>query len=412
MLVVHAADLHLDSPLSGLEPYEGAPLEEIRGASRRALQGLVDLCLERRAALLLIAGDLYDGQWRDYSTGLFFLEQMGRLTEVGTEVVWIRGNHDAASKITRYLSPPPHVRELSTDSPETVTFQNLGLAVHGIGYATRDVQENLAARYPAPVSGMLNFGLLHTAVDGRPGHAPYAPCKLQQLRSHGYDYWALGHIHQREVLSERPWVVFSGNLQGRHIRESGEKGATLIEVDADSIQSVTHQALDVVRWQPTCIDASQLRSYEEAIEAAIGALRAALDEAQGRILATRIQFVGQTRIHSQLLDDPSRLLSQLRLEAHSLGQIYIERVDVQTLPEIDLDALRARRDALGELFQNVRETIQAGEEEREELLQRLFRGLEAVPSDLTRAQAKDLDGIFADAERLLMARLLESGEGE
>lgn len=82
--IVHAADLHLDSPLVGLERYDGAPVAELRAATRRALENLVQLCLAEDAKLLLLAGDLYDGDWRDYSTGLFFAAQMARLREVGT----------------------------------------------------------------------------------------------------------------------------------------------------------------------------------------------------------------------------------------------------------------------------------------------------------------------------------------
>src|SRR5690242_9452537 len=95
MKFVHAADLHLDSPLRGLSRYEGAPVEAVRGATRRAFQNLIDLCLEEGAAFLLLAGDIYDGDWKDYGTGLFFLHQLARLRAADVEVVLIRGNHDA-----------------------------------------------------------------------------------------------------------------------------------------------------------------------------------------------------------------------------------------------------------------------------------------------------------------------------
>ena len=123
MKLVHAADIHLDSPLRGLERYEGAPVDEIRGATRRAVANLVDLCLVEAASLLLIAGDLYDGYWRDYNTGLFFAKQMARLTREGVGVVWIRGNHDAASEITKSLRLPEGVIELGASRPETRVFE-------------------------------------------------------------------------------------------------------------------------------------------------------------------------------------------------------------------------------------------------------------------------------------------------
>ena len=116
---------------------------------------------------------------------------------------------------------------LSADRPETVSFPELALSVHGQSFRTRDVLDNLVPAYPPPVAGHLNVGLLHTALTGRPGHASYAPCTVEQLAAHGYDYWALGHVHERCEVSRDPWIVFPGNIQGRHSRETGAKGATL-----------------------------------------------------------------------------------------------------------------------------------------------------------------------------------------
>ena len=146
MKFVHAADLHLDSPLAGLSKYEGAPVEQIRGATRRALENLVKLCLSEQVELLLIAGDLYDGDWRDYSTGLFFAKQMAALRAGNVRVVWIRGNHDAASKLTAHLSLPDNVRELSHKKPESFVLEQLGVAVHGQGFDTREETSDLSLR--------------------------------------------------------------------------------------------------------------------------------------------------------------------------------------------------------------------------------------------------------------------------
>src|SRR4051812_45279703 len=155
---VHAADLHLDSPLRGLSRYEGAPVSEVRGASRRALENLVQLCLDENARFLLLAGDLYDGEWRDYSTGLFFGHQMARLREIGARVFWIRGNHDAQSKLTRHLALGAHCVELASKRPQTQLLEELSVAIHGQGFATAAVTEDLSAGYPEPIRGVLNIG--------------------------------------------------------------------------------------------------------------------------------------------------------------------------------------------------------------------------------------------------------------
>ncbi|HEX9619515.1 MAG TPA: DNA repair exonuclease, partial [Polyangiaceae bacterium] len=286
--VLHAADLHLDSPLSGLDRYEGAPVERLRGATRRAFSNLVDFCVEEEVKLLLIAGDLYDGNWRDYSTGLFFVGEMARLREAGVRVVWIRGNHDAASKLTKHLRLPENVRELPYRSAGSVVFEDWGVAVHGRGYPEPHVTEDLVRDYPAPHSGLLNFGLLHTALDGRVGHEPYAPCSLRTLLDRGYDYWALGHVHTREVLHENPWVVFPGNLQGRQLRESGSKGATLISVDGASIARVEHVALDVVRWAFVAVDVAEAANPDDVLELVSRELARAAQEAEGRLVAARV----------------------------------------------------------------------------------------------------------------------------
>ncbi len=194
---VHAADLHIDSPLRGLDKYEGAPAARLRAATRHALENLVALCIEEEAAFLLLAGDVFDGGWKDFSTGLFFATQMTRLREAGIPVVIVRGNHDAASSITKNLTLrlPDNVHELSSKKAETFELADAGVCVHGQSFAKQATTDDLAARYPDAVRGAFNIGLLHTCLDGREGHDRYAPTSLETMRAKGYDYWALGHVH-------------------------------------------------------------------------------------------------------------------------------------------------------------------------------------------------------------------------
>jgi exonuclease SbcD len=356
--LVHAADLHLDSPLVGLDSEASAPVARLRLATRHALANLVDLCLEEEASLLLLAGDLWDGEWRDYSTGLHFAAQMARLARRGVHVVWLRGNHDAESRVTRHLSSlPERVRELSTRRPESVELEDLGIAVHGQGFATRAVTDSLVRAYPEPRRGLLNIGLLHTSVDGREGHDSYAPCSLSDLVDKGYDYWALGHVHRREVLCQEPFVVFPGNVQGRHARETGEKGATLVHVEDGRIQRVEPRALDVVRWAVCEVSVEDARGTDEVLDRVADALRVAHGEAEGRLLATRVVLTGRGGAHAELSAHREHWAAEVKALALNLApeEIWIEKVRFATRPELCLDELRARDDVIGQVLRGLDE---------------------------------------------------------
>jgi DNA repair protein SbcD/Mre11 len=392
MKLIHAADLHLDSPLRGLSTRSRATFERVRAATRRALANLVELCVTERAGLLLIAGDVYDGDWRDYSTGLFFAHQMARLRDAGVQVVMIRGNHDAASQITKNLRLPDNVRELSAKRAETLTLDSLGVAVHGQSFANRAVTENLAESYPARVSGLVNIGLLHTSVTGRSGHAPYAPCSVADLRSKDYDYWALGHVHAHEILSRAPesWIAFPGNLQGRHARETGAKGALVVEYSAAGIERVELRSLDVARYAHVSLDVSGLPHLDEVLDQLPQLFEQAFSQAEGRVLGLRVELLGATALHTQLVGSDALLH-----EAHNVAQdiagdeLWIEKLQLHTTPlvaagaELDhgvvselLGALSERRgdrellEALGaELSDNLRNKLPQELREADEALQ-------------------------------------------
>jgi exonuclease SbcD len=416
--LVHAADLHLDSPLVGLERYEGAPVAELRRATRGALDRLVELCISEQAALLLIAGDLFDGNWRDYSTGLFLVERMTRLREAGVRVVWIRGNHDAASRLRKHLRMPENVRELRTAEPESVSFEDLNLVVHGQGFAEAAVMEDLTRRYPPAVAGAVNVGLLHTALDGREGHAPYAPCTLTGLVDRGYDYFALGHAHTHEVVSRAPWVVYPGNLQGRQARESGPKGAVIVEFDGARVTNVAHRALDVVRWAKVVVEAPQAASLDDVGEAVRQRLGAECRSAGERLVAARVEIVGPSPVHAALKADPERVTETVRAAALDVdgGSAWVERVVVRTRPHGDRLLEWSRE--LGPLSELAREiaTLGASPSTLEAFfadlpglaeLSRKVRPLSAAGTELALSAPST---ILDEAKELLVARLSELGE--
>lgn len=416
MRFLHAADVHLDSPLRGLERYEGAPVEEIRGATRRAFENLVALAIEESVDFVLLAGDIYDGDWRDYNTGLFFSAQMGRLNDHGIPVFLIAGNHDAASQITRALRPPPNLSVFATRAPETWVLEHLGVAIHGQGFPSRAVTDDLSRAYPQGDPALFNIGLLHTSLDGRPGHEPYAPCALDGLRAKGYQYWALGHVHQRELIAEDPHILYPGNIQGRHIRETGPKGCSLVRVEEGQVAEIEPRALDVVRWTICPVDVTDARSLDQIIPRVEHALAQASDAAEGRLLATRLRLVGHSPIHSRLHAEHERLVNECRalVSSSGLGDVWIEKLVVETHPSAPPSEL-SREDAFGGLLRTIHALELDGErlsglsEEIHALALKLPPALRGGDDPFDPSDPAYLSGCLEDVKALLAERLRGQG---
>ncbi len=330
MRFLHAADIHLDSPLAGLARRGAIPPEVTRDCTRRAFTNLVDLARDEDVAFVLIAGDLYDADWKDFSTGLFFAAEMRRL---GRPCILIHGNHDAASVLTKRLEPQPNVHVMSSHKVDRHELPGLGVVIHGRSFPNRAVLEDMSAAYPPAERGMFNIGLLHSSAEDPGAHQTYAPCSLAALAAKGYDYWALGHIHQRAVLQQRPWIVFPGNIQGRHVRETGAKGCTLVTVENGSVAGVAHRPLDVLRWAQVGVDLGGAETLTEAAARLRQALDAAAQEADGRPLIARLSLTGATRLHPALLADPDALDGECRNAAAAVSaDLHVEQVRLATSP--------------------------------------------------------------------------------
>ena len=312
--IVHAADLHLDSPLRGLARLGDRGLEnDLRAATRRAYDNLIELCENESAQLLVLAGDIYDGDWDSHATGEYFVRGLRRLADSGIAVAIVHGNHDAESQITRRLTMPAGVHVLSTAEPETHVFDDIGVAVHGQGYEVRDTLANLVQHYPEKRRDLVNIGVLHTGLQGVAGHARYAPCADSDLAACGYDYFALGHVHQRQqVVGGRAPAWFSGNLQGRHPRETGAKGALVVDLEIDGEAQVRFAECDVARWEVLRPDISDCADVEAVVEAMETAYQGVVGAAEGRPLVVRFDIAGETDAASDLLRDAERLDADAR----------------------------------------------------------------------------------------------------
>jgi exonuclease SbcD len=411
---IHTADIHLDSPLKGLEAHEDAPVDEIRGATRRAFDNLIELAIEEEVAFVLIGGDLYDGDWKDYNTGLFFAGRMGRLAKAGVRVFIVSGNHDAASRITRTMPLPDNVTHFPYKKPQSVKLDDLGVIIHGQSYSSSTVKENLASQYPRHDSGSFNIGLLHTSLTGREGHENYAPCTVDDLKSKGYDYWALGHVHKREVVAKDPWIIFPGNIQGRHIRETGVKSATLVTVEDGRI-TVEERQLDVLRWAVRRVDLSECETTASVYDAVRQAFAQELDLADGKTLVLRLVLTGKCPVHAQLLERTAQWTEEFRGIAASYGDVWLEKVKFQTSRKVRLEEIAGEDTPIAGLLHSI-EKLELGGDGLLELVPELAVLKSKLPAEIHSdgepfpdTSSEKMGELRNEVRELLIAKLLQHG---
>jgi DNA repair exonuclease SbcCD nuclease subunit len=410
---LHAADLHLGSPFTGLTVKDESVAKRFAAASRDAFSSLVNNAISAKVAFVVIAGDVYDGEWKDASIGLFFNREVARLERAGIPLYLLKGNHDAESVVTKAISLPDSVHQFPTTKAKTFQIEDIKVALHGRGFLERAVTENYALTYPAPLPGHFNIGVLHTSCDGRPGHANYAPCTVQDLASRNYQYWALGHVHEYEVLSRDPWIIFPGNLQGRNVRERGPKGAVIVEVADGHVTDVRRVIVDSARWAEVSVDLDGIDQETDMLKNITDAIRPVAQDAEGRLLALRVRLEGQTALHRRLKADPRTFTDEVQAAAHRCHEdVWLERLQIQTkevgVPAADDNSSDAALDlsaTLAVLEHDPNIHVKAAE-----IVASIFERLPAgiVTGDIPLAD--DLDQLLGDASALVLGRTMRQQE--
>jgi exonuclease SbcD len=403
---LHAADLHLGSPFTGLALRDEELARRFAKASRDAFSELVSRAIEANVAFVVIAGDIYDGDWRDTSIGLFFNRELAKLDRAGIQTFIVKGNHDAASVVTKTISLPESVFLFPTTKARTFRIEELNVAIHGRSFPDRAVTENYVLDYPDPVPGWFNIGVLHTSCDGRPGHETYAPCTVQQLKSLGYQYWALGHVHEFEELAWDPSIVFPGNLQGRNVRECGPKGAVLVDVADGHVTEVRRLIVDQARWAVVTVNLDGITEESAALRKIEDQIRPAIQEAEGRLLALRVHLEGTAALRHPPQADPRRFSDDVQAAAHRCAEdVWLESLHIESLAP---DVTTSSNDAISSL--DVSATLAALQTDAnlrvsaaalvDEITAKLPRGLHASDIKLS----DELDALLNDARALVLGR--------
>jgi len=354
---VHTADLHLDSPFVGLATVSPELARLLRNATFQAFDRVVDLAIEERARFLLVAGDVYDGADRSLRAQLRFRDSLARAADHGIASYVAHGNHDPLSGWEADLTMPGLVHRFGGKEAEAVEVREGGetlARLYGISHAVRELKDNLADRFPRVASGPFAIGVLHANVGGNPDHDNYAPCTPADLLAVGLDYWALGHVHTRQVLKERaPAIVYPGNPQGLNWREQGARGCYLVRVDDGGEVHLTFAATDVVRWWRRQVDIRELNTHDTLLEA-LQTLREEVrrdSEPRGALLQIRLTGRGAAHRLCRREGIIRDLLQALQDgEADRSDFVWVDRLEDATRPPVDTAQRRTFRDFLGDFL--------------------------------------------------------------
>ncbi len=424
MRFVHIADVHLDTSFAGRSE---TVRRRLRRASREAFAAAVDLAVHEEVHALLVAGDLFDGDRLSFQTERFLLEQAARLGEVGITMVYATGNHDPGGGAGGYrrIEWPAHVVVADDATPVRVPIRRgdptesaqadrttVGY-VTAIGHATRAVTDDLSRRFPPPEGTLPEVALLHTQVRSSRGserHDPYAPSDLAHLARAGFDYWALGHVHVRQTLSDHPPIVYPGNLQGRTPTDTGPRGGLLVDLsDADRPRIDFHE-LAPVRWETLVLESiDEAGTLDRLVHASVAAWHAARGEdsgAPGTEWMVRIVLRGATPLWRELESEENR--SELAEElASALDALDVEVVADGLHPPVDLEEHRARPDVLGEALRMLG-AIRSGALRLEGIPPEALAGVRSPDPNAVAGYVREL---LAEADGEVATRLLAKLDG-
>lgn len=412
---VHAADLHLDSPFTGITAQSDEIGKVLYTATFKAFENLLDLCIEKRVDFLLLSGDVYDSADRSLRAQLCFRDGLARLSASGIQSFIVHGNHDPLDGWSSSIDWPDGVHIFSGDEVESIFFTKAGeqtAVINGISYAHQDEQRNLARHFQRSNNRLFHIGLLHCNAEHNKEHAQYAPCDLDDLKDTGMDYWALGHVHKRDILSESPLIVYSGNTQGRNIRETGERGCYLVNVDSMGHPHLEFHPIDAARWHLRNISIDALSTINELDDTLSELCCSMRDESNGLPVFARIILSGRGKLYDELriAEAIHELAERAREQGLSESPIvWVEKIESACRPDIDIEERKKIPDLLGDVLR-ISEELRAApylSEILADTLKNLYKHTKAKKF-LEPFDDETLRDLLDDAERFCVDRLGES----
>ncbi len=320
---IHAADIHLGRPFSGLEKWDPELGRLCRKAGYTAWERIIQGALDHKVDFVTLAGDVFDSPNPSVRARVAFRDEVLRLYDAGIPVFMALGNHDSLAVFPQPLHSLPGLHVFGPE-PEGVRPQLQGKAdgvmIFGASFERPVVTHNLVSMFRRDPGVDLAVGVVHANVSSIRGHLDYAPCTLDDLKSVGMDAWCLGHVHARVVLSEEPLIFYPGAGQGAHVNETGPHGYHLVRLTSGKGTSAEFISAAPVVWSKVDVDVSDCAGIEDVVDAAGMACRNILsDEDTTEAFVVRIHLIGSgsptttraSRENKELLDILSERLSNL-----------------------------------------------------------------------------------------------------
>jgi len=412
---VHAADLHLDSPFAGLRETDNDIADFLQNATFAAFDNVIKLCIEREVDFLLVAGDVYDGADRSLRAQLAFRDGLRKLAKVGIHSYVVHGNHDSLDGWASSLEWPDEAYIFGGTNVESVPFERNGAVraiIHGISFSRRDIRTNLARKFKASDSKAVQIGLLHCNVGSNTGHEPYAPCEIDDLAASHMDYWALGHVHSKNVLlEENPTVAYPGNTQGRHINEAGPRGCLYVQISDTKEVQTQFIPIDSVRWTRESVHIEHLDSDERLLNDLESRVERIQSKAEGRPSVCRLTLCGRGTLHATLQRSNyvQDLIAQLREFGRELDPlVWLDTIETQTRPAVDIEARRQAQDIVGDCLRLIEQyrADSACRSSLKDTLKKLYEDRRCgkyleMPDD------EELVSLLDDAEVLCLDKLID-----
>ena len=390
---IHAADLHLDSPFQSIAHLDPGLADRLIKESQAAFQRLIDLCIQKKTHFLLISGDSFDSGSGNLSGQLRFLNGMKKLERAGIPVYMICGNHDPLEQWSPHLDLPTNVYRFSGDEVERKEQSIDGslVGIYGISYPTQEERRKLAQLFNSETSDAFSIGILHGNFGSTSGHANYAPFTLSDLQSAGIDYWALGHIHKRQIVSEsRPLAIYPGNIQGRHFNETGRKGCIEVQVLNGMVQNFDFQPLSELVFERIELDISEAENLGD-FHKRLSQLGELSGYDQNTSMIIRLTLTGSTPLYLELNEEEIRSYFQEQFVDLNSQFIYIDRIINNLKPVFDEEERIQSADFVGDVLRRF-DVLKQEESELESLANGLFDEIRNskfsrfVPEDATQIE--------------------------